>query len=312
MSFHRFNNPASGAYTDLATLAGLRFPATTISLRHPGKALSQLAGPNKSNFRGRGLDFEEVRGYQPGDDIRTIDWRVTARTGDAHTKVFKEERERPVLLFIDQRDSLFFGSQYCFKSVLAAHIAAILGWAALDEGDRVGAMVFNDNTHHEIRPRRSQKNMLQILSQLLELQHALPLNSPPHSNRLATMLTNLRRIAPTGSNIFLVSDFQGVEHDDVSEALFQLARHHQITAICCEDTLEGTLPERGHYTVTDGQQRSELNTGSRHIQQRFAQQQQAQQQQLTQQMQRLGIPLLGALTHQSPLATLQQYYGRGR
>ena len=103
----------------------------------PRRALSALAGPNKSNFRGRGIEFEEVRSYQPGDDIRGIDWRVTARTGSAHTKLFREERERPVLVAVDQRSSMFFGSSHCFKSVLAAQLAGLLAWSALEAGDRV-------------------------------------------------------------------------------------------------------------------------------------------------------------------------------
>ena len=139
------------------------------------RALSVLAGPNKSNFRGRGIDFEEVRNYQPGDDIRSIDWRVTARTGTAHTKLFREERERPVLVAVDQRSSMFFGSSHCFKSVLAAQLASLLAWSALDAGDRVGGLVFNDASHREIRPRRSRKTVLALLSQISAVQsHAAP------------------------------------------------------------------------------------------------------------------------------------------
>ena len=120
------NAPARGAYLELNELIALRFPAKQLKLGRKKRALSNLAGPNKTNFRGRGIDFEEVRRYQPGDDIRTIDWRVTARTGSAHTKLFREERERPVLVVVDQRSSMFFGSSHCFKSVLAGQLAACL------------------------------------------------------------------------------------------------------------------------------------------------------------------------------------------
>src|SRR6056300_461999 len=154
------NAPARGAYATLEDLIALRFPAQQLRLARRKKALSALTGPNKSNFRGRGIDFEEVRSYQPGDDIRTIDWRVTARTGSAHTKLFREERERPVLVVVDQRSSMFFGSSHCFKSVLAAQLASLIAWSALDAGDRVGGLVFNGEEHREIRPRRSRKNVL--------------------------------------------------------------------------------------------------------------------------------------------------------
>ena len=154
-----FQQPAHGVYAELADLIALRYGARNLQIGKRKRALSVLAGPNKSNFRGRGIDFEEVRGYQPGDDIRTIDWRVTARTGSAHTKLFREERERPVLLVVDQRNSMFFGSQHCFKSVLAAQLASLLAWSALNNGDRVGGLVFNDNQHREFRPRRSRNRI---------------------------------------------------------------------------------------------------------------------------------------------------------
>ena len=125
-------SPARGAYADLNDLIALRFPARQLGLARRNRALNALAGPNKSNFRGRGIDFEEVRSYQPGDDIRTIDWRVTARTGSAHTKLFREERERPVLVVVDQRSEMFFGSSHCCKSVLAAQLASLVAWSALD------------------------------------------------------------------------------------------------------------------------------------------------------------------------------------
>ncbi len=172
--------PARGAYAELEDLIALRFPARQLRLARRNRALSVLAGPNKSNFRGRGIDFEEVRSYQPGDDIRSIDWRVTARTGSAHTKLFREERERPVLVAVDQRSSMFFGSSHCFKSVLAAQLASLLAWSALDGGDRVGGLVFNDAGHREIRPRRSRKTVLALLSQVAEYnQRPAPGGSRP-------------------------------------------------------------------------------------------------------------------------------------
>lgn len=306
----RFKQPAHGAYADLATLAGLRFPASTLTLRRPGRALNQLAGPNKSNFRGRGLDFEEARIYQPGDDIRTIDWRVTARTGTTHTKVFSEERERPVIVFTDQRSNLFFGSRHCFKSVLAAHLSALIGWAALHEGERVGSFVFNENEHLEIRPRRSRKNMLLSLSQLLKLNQSLPINTVANPQRFAAMLVQLRRIAPTGSSIYLISDFKSLEESSLQEPLFQLARHHQITAIACSDALEQRLPASGRYTVSNGDKNVTLDTTSNTLRTRFNELNAQHEQTLGEQMRRLGIPLLHCTTNESPLMRLQQFYGR--
>jgi uncharacterized protein (DUF58 family) len=303
--------PAQGAYAELEDLIALRFPARQLRLSRRNRALSVLAGPNKSNFRGRGIDFEEVRNYQPGDDIRSIDWRVTARTGNAHTKLFREERERPVLVAVDQRSSMFFGSSHCFKSVLAAQLAALLAWSALDAGDRIGGLVFNGAHHREIRPRRSRRTVLALLSQITEYNRALPL-ADPGDNDFSTVLANLRRIVRPGSSLYLVSDFRGAGEERAREQLFQLAQHAEITAIACSDPLEADLPRAGHYAVTDGQSRSELDTADRALRQAYHDRYREQRELLAREMLRLGIPMLAASTHRAPFPLLQQFYGEPR
>ena len=304
--------PARGAYTSLEDLIALRFPARQLQLARRNRALSALTGPNKSNFRGRGIDFEEVRSYQAGDDIRSIDWRVTARTGDAHTKLFREERERPVLLVVDQRPGMFFGSSNCFKSVLAAHLASLLCWSALDGGDRVGGLVFDGHRHREVRPRRSRRTVLGLLSEICAFNSALPLATPAPPGNFADMLANLRRVAKPGSNIYLVSDFSGAEDDNARKHLFQLAQHTQITAISCNDPLESQLPVSGRYAVTDGETRSELNTADRRLRREYRDAFNQLQISLQSDFARLGIPLLPASTSESPFALLQTYYGESR
>jgi uncharacterized protein (DUF58 family) len=306
------NRPARGAYVDTRELIALRFPARQLKPGFRSRALSALAGPNKSNFRGRGIDFEEVRNYQPGDDIRTIDWRVTARTGQAHTKLFREERERPVLVVVDQRSGMFFGSQHCFKSVLAGQLASLLAWSALNRGDRVGGLVFDDNGHREIRPRRSRKTVLTLLSQVAAFNHALPGDGAGDHESFATMLANLRRIARPGSSLFLVSDFRGAALGHAREHLFELAKHTELTAIECTDPLEYELPRAGTYAVTNGQERSELHTADRRLRDRFHREQQEQRGVFREHLRSLGVPLLAASTDQSPFALLQTYYGDTR
>jgi uncharacterized protein (DUF58 family) len=312
MQLSSFQVPPRGAHTRLEDLLALRFAAASLSLKRKNRALSLLAGPNKSNFRGRGIDFEEVRRYQAGDDIRTIDWRVTARTGDAHTKLFREERERPVLLVVDQRNSMYFGSSHCFKSVLAAHGCALLAWSALHSGDRVGGLVFNDAGHMDTRPRRSRKTVLHLLSRLVEYNNNLPLSAPDQARGFADMLANLRRIARPGSSIFLLSDFRGAEQPLANEQLFQLAQHTEITALYCQDALETELPASGRYAVTDGSQRSELYTGDRTLRRQYRERQARRIGTLNTNLQQLGIPLIQLATDQSPFATLQLYYGGPR
>ena len=304
------NSPARGAYVQLEQLIALRFPARQLQLTRRNRALNALTGPNKSNFRGRGIDFEEVRNYQPGDDIRTIDWRVTARTGSAHTKLFREERERPVLVVVDQRNSMFFGSTNCFKSVLAAHLASLVAWSALAGGDRVGGLVFDGAQHRDIRPRRSRKTVLALLSQIARYNRALPRESADEPQPFAAMLANLRRIARPGSSVFLLSDFRGASDARAQEHLFQLAQHAQVTAIACADPLEAELPRAGRYAVTNGVERSELHTADRHLRSAYRQRFTQQHDTLAENLQRLGIPLLDATTDRAPFGLLQQYYGQ--
>ena len=304
--------PARGAYASLSELIALRFHAGQLELARRNRALSTLAGPNKSNFRGRGIDFEEVRNYQPGDDIRTIDWRVTARTGNAHTKIFREERERPVLVVIDQSNSMFFGSSHGFKSVLAAHLASLFAWSALNGGDRVGGLVFNGVGHQEIRPRRSRKTVLALLSQIASYNSALPLPTADEENSFAQMVSNLRRIARPGTSLFLISDFRGASHEQAREHLFELSKHTELTAVACSDPMEARLPKAGTYAVTNGNERSELHTGDHGLQHRYQQAYQMQRDTLSQDLLRLGIPMLTATTDQAPFALLQKYYGNRR
>ena len=302
------HRPAQGAYSELASLIALRFPARSLDLSQRRRALAQLAGPNKTNFRGRGIDFEEVRSYQPGDDIRSIDWRVTARTGKAHTRLFREERERPVLLAVDQRSPMFFGSRHCCKSVLAAQLGALLSWAALQGGDRLGGLICADQSHREIRPRRSRRAVLGLLSALSDCNRQLPQAAAERPLQFADILLELRRIARPGSAIFIISDFHDALTDAALEQLHLLSRHLEITALHCSDPLEQALPTAGRYVVSDGRARTQLHTGSAHLREAFRARYAAQLEALRQACGRLGIPVIEACTAQSPLALLQSCY----
>ena len=312
MHLRDISQPARGAYASLEDLIALRFPAKQLKITRRSRALSALAGPNKSNFRGRGIDFEEVRSYQPGDDIRTIDWRVTARTGNAHTKLFQEERERPVLIVTDQRASMFFGSSHCFKSVLAAQLASLLAWSALDNGERIGGLVFDDAGHREVRPRRSRKTVLGLLSEITHYNNRLPGDQLGPGVGFEAMLSNLRRIARPGSSLYIVSDFHGANTDAAREHLFQLAQHTQITAVACSDPLEFKLPRAGRYAVTDGHQRSELNTGNKALERAYQRAMTTRQDTLKRDLLKLGVPLLSASTSEAPFSLLLGFYGEQR
>lgn len=219
MTENKLEQRLKGAYIELDSLLGARFLAKELQLHQRRKALSLLAGPNKTNFRGRGIDFEEVRAYQAGDDIRTIDWRVTARSGKTYTKLFQEERERPLLLMTDQRQAMFFGSQYCFKSAMACYLSALIAWSGINNGDRVGGLVFGNNGQREVKPRRSRQSALALMHLMLEYNQSLTqtteLSLSP-AQHMEQSLVELRRIAKPGSAIYIISDFAGYNEDTVN------------------------------------------------------------------------------------------------
>ena len=251
-----------GTTANLHDLIQLRHIARRAALPRNQTATNPMSGQLRSRQQGRGMDFSEVRVYQPGDDIRSIDWKVTARTLTTHTKVFQEERERPVLILLDQSPSMYFGSQVRFKSVSAVRLAATIGWAALDQGDRVGGIVFNQETHREVRPRRSRKSLLRFIHDAVEFNHHLASASnfdPKHG--LPDMLTAAQRSSRHGSVVFIISDFHGVDQS-LEQQIGQLGRYNEVHAICIFDPLEEKLPPPGRYTITNGQAVKEIDTSS--------------------------------------------------
>jgi len=303
-----FERAPEGAYCELSELLALRFAARQVDITSRRRALSHLAGSNRANFRGRGIDFDEVRSYQPGDDIRAIDWRVTARTGKAHTKLFHEDRERPVLVAVDQRPGMFFGSRACFKSVLAAHLAALVAWSALDAGERVGGLVFGADGHRDLRPRRSRRSVLGLLSTLCDYNAALRDPAAPAPGA-ADLLAKLRRIARPGSSVFLISDLSGLLDDGGREHLFQLRRHTELTLLHCTDPLEEALPPPGRYTISDGDRRNTLALGDRTLRERLGQRLAEARAERETLLRQLGIPCIEASTTRPPLGLLRELYG---
>lgn len=299
-----------GAYSQLDDLIRARFAASHLSLQANRRVLSAMAGPNRTRFRGRGIDFEEVRNYQPGDDIRTIDWRVTARSGKAHTKLFREERERPTLVVVDQRAAMFFGSQTCFKSVLAAHLAALIAWAGLANGDRVGGLVFGIKGHQEIRPRRSRNAVLHLLNQIDAANHQLTPASITDSDAssFSEVCMELLRIARPGTAVFIISDFADFDEQS-NKYLFSLSQHCDLNCLFTFDPLEQQLPDKGWYSITNGQQRFRLNAADRNIRSAHQHYFAKRQADLTTRLGKMGAVLLPVSTVAAPLGQLQRYYG---
>jgi uncharacterized protein (DUF58 family) len=237
----------------LPQLIRLQADARALKLPAAKQVRSRQAGLQRSPRRGRGMAFAEVRQYQPGDDIRSIDWRVTARRQSPHTKLYEEERERPVLLLCDLGPSLFFASTGAYKQVRCAQLAGILAWLGLWSGDQVGGIVFDGNTLTVQRPARRKKSVLRFLDTLASLQRIgsqqatkRPADAPVAN--LDTALSEARRVAHTGSRIFVFSDFMHISND-TSRLLGSLAAHNSVSALRVMDPLEEKLPESGRFAI---------------------------------------------------------------
>lgn len=302
----------SGAYTQLDQLLQTRFVAQGLSLFPKRRVRSLLTGNERTHFRGRGMDFEEVRLYQPGDDIRNIDWRVTARTQVTHTKVYREERERPVLILVDQRSPLFFGSRQCFKSVMAAEIAAILAWAALERGDRIGGMVLGDQEQRDIKARRSKHSVLEFIHQIQDFNQRL--KSPFYQtaeDKINPLINDARRIAKPGSAVFIISDFHDLNEKD-NASIYQLTRHTDVSLLKIHDPLESYLASSNSLSVSNGSQQILLPTNDKRFQQIFHQQFVERQQQLQDMCRSMGIALLNFSTGDNLISAMRKYFGNGR
>lgn len=296
-------NPATRPNLD--ELIALRQQAGKLDLGRRQTARAQLAGGHASRFRGRGMDYQESRIYQPGDDIRSMDWRVTARTGRPHTKLYQEERERPVVLCVDLNPGMFFASRGALKSVVAARAASLIAWAAAAHGDRIGALLFNGD-HHELPPRGGKHGVLRLIRQLVAQSDPLKnLQQPPHPDGLNAALARLRRISRPGSLIFLLSDFYGID-EETGKHLMRLRQHNDVIALQILDALELAPPPPARYGVSDGQHTGILDTRSATARQTyvdfFAQHHQA----LRELMRRRAIPLLQLATDDDVASVLRR------
>lgn len=263
--------PAPGVYVDWRQLLALEFAARRV--RWPPQNASPrslLAGRHRSRVRGRGLDFIELRQYLPGDDTRAIDWRASARTGQAHVRVYAEERDRPTWLVVDQRISMFFARRGALASVVAAEAAAVWGWRALSGGDRVGGVVFGDDTLDDVPPQRGRRSMLHLLDRITARNHALRADTPVPAApaQLDAALALLARYAPRGAVVAVFSDFDGLG-DTTRERLLQLSRHNDLVLLPVWDD-PATAKTGVRLVVSDGQQQLPIDQGDRSVADRLA------------------------------------------
>jgi uncharacterized protein (DUF58 family) len=269
MLFNKATNQTNELISvSLKTLIDLAKPASGLNL-HQSQKRSLQSGAYMSRFKGRGMEFDEARLYQPGDDIRTIDWRVTARSGKPHTKMFREERERPVFISVDNRLAMHFATRGVFKSVLAAKLAGLLAWTADYHGDRIGGQIFSEHECRELKPQNGTHAVLRFLNALVK-----PQNPIDKVFTLDQVLARLNQHARPGSLVYIISDFRGI-NEQAETHIAKLSEHCEVVLIFIYDPLESSLPTNGRYRFTDDERDVVIDTSDQQrlssYQQRFVQ-----------------------------------------
>ena len=239
---------------------------------------AKLAGAYLAKTKGRGMEFDEARHYQAGDDIRAIDWRVTARTGKTHTKLYREEKERPVFVLTDLSSSMQFGTQFLFKSVQAAHLSALIAWSARKRGDRIGGLVFNQHQHLECKPFTRQKAVLSLVNSMIKMQQGSQISRQGQEQiSLANACARIRRLAHPGSLVFILSDFSQLDELAVQH-IAQLSKHCEVIAHPISDPFEHQLQKVNfsqRVTLSDGLNRQQIVLGQKDTEVQYNNQHQA-------------------------------------
>jgi uncharacterized protein (DUF58 family) len=264
------NNSDQDIYVDMASLVRLRYTAQGFNYLPKQPMRSLLSGRKRSRLRGRGLDFDELRHYRPGDDIRSLDWRVTFRTGKPHVRVYTEERDRPVMVVVDQRLPMFFGSVQRMKSVVAAQIAAITAWRVLSAGDRVGSILFNDSRSVTMKPTRSEKKVMNYLGDLVTMNNDLTVTGEHESNPAA--LNNALRLLERSTShdylVILISDFYGWDEESLG-IVRRIGLHNDVICTLIFDPLEQSIANARNLVVSDGRYQLEINPGERDVGEKY-------------------------------------------
>jgi uncharacterized protein (DUF58 family) len=303
----------SQVYADLDELVRLRYKASGFSFLPRQPVHSILSGQHSSRLRGRGLNFEELRHYLPGDDTRNIDWKVTARTREPYVRVYTEEKDRTVWLLVDQRMSMFFGSRWKMKSVVAAEAAAVAAWRVLSTGDRVGAVIFNDSELSIVPPHRSQERVVQILKQIIEKNHQLNASSDvePGPQMLNQALQRVAALARHDCLICLIGDGTGIDAD-TRKYVTRLTEHNDVLSVFIHDPLEQEIPEAGRLVFSDGSNQLEFNTEDKALRDAYARDFQQRIERMKSTSRKHSIPLLPVHTAAPVLEQVRDLLGKAK
>jgi len=302
--------PDGFVYASLAELVGLEARARGLSFVARQPLSSILSGNHASRLRGRGLSFDELRHYTPGDDLRHLDWRASLRYGKPFVRTFTEERDRPTLVLVDQRMSMYFGSQRYFKSVTAAQLAAVCAWMSFHAGDRVGGLVFGNQRVEPVRPLRSRARVEALCSAVVRANHALSaFASEDEDAQLDKVLRTCAASAGHDHLVCIISDFAGITAQTLP-LLRQLRQHNDVIALQVYDPIALQVPDKGRVNVTQGAQQVELEIGKRRVNRPLGDFLAGRLRDVEELMRRSQVPLLLISTGGDTLEQLRRELGR--
>lgn len=302
--------PDGFVYASLAELVGLEARARGLSFVARQPLSSILSGNHASRLRGRGLSFDELRHYIPGDDLRHLDWRASLRYGKPFVRTFTEERDRPTLVLVDQRMSMYFGSQRYFKSVTAAQLAAVCAWMSFHAGDRVGGLVFGNQRVEPVRPLRSRARVEALCSAVVRANHALSaFASEDEDAQLDKVLRTCAASAGHDHLVCIISDFAGITAQTLP-LLRQLRQHNDVIALQVYDPIALQVPDKGRVNVTQGAQQVELEIGKRRVNRPLGDFLAGRLRDVEELMRRSQVPLLLISTGGDTLEQLRRELGR--
>jgi len=300
-----------GAYAELDSLLKMQLKARGFTLQHSQPVHSLLFGRRTSHVRGRGLDFEEMRNYVSGDDVRSIDWRVTARMQKPFVRVYSEERDRPTMVVVDQRINMFFGSRVSMKSVVAAEVAALAAWRVFQQGDRIGALVFNDTNAEEVAMRRSRANVLRILDRIVHQNRMLRSDSSVQArpSLLNEVVETATRLCRHDALVLIASDFDGADQK-THDLLLNLSQSNDV--ICCltYDPLAVKLPAAEQLVVSNGELQVELQLGQEKIRRDILDASDKRIRSILSWQRELGIPVLPISTAEDVAAQIRHLWAQ--
>ncbi len=306
------NADNEGVYVTLSELLKFGYMPKNFNIRPNAAVLTRLSGRHQSGMRGRGMDFSEMKQYVQGDDTRNMDWKATRRTGKPYIRVYNEERDRNVWLVISQMNTMFFGSKERMKSVSAAHTAALMAFKALEMGDRVGAVVYNNDTVKFFKASSSKNNVVQIMTEI-ERQNRL-LSASNSNNRKDTLndaLKILSSLVKHDDLVVLIGDGRAMD-EVTSKHITRINVHNDVIGILVYDPMEEEIVKSASLFFTDGVDAVDVDSSDKKFRQRYAERLSGKKEDFSQLSRKNALPILSISTEYPVLDQLYEQLSMGR